>query len=62
MTQTKAEQADELLAIGPAARLLGVSSDTLRRWENAGLITAVRTLGNQRRFRRSDLIRLRQVA
>jgi excisionase family DNA binding protein len=45
----------ELLEGQHAARLLGVSTATLRRWENAGKISAVRTLGGHRRFRRSDV-------
>lgn len=59
MHPTDTEQDDELLAIGKASRLLGVSADTLRRWEDAGHLEAIRTVGNQRRFRRSDIDRLR---
>lgn len=59
MSTTPTPQGDDLLAIGAAARLLGVSPDTLRRWENDGRLTAVRTLGNQRRFRRADIEQLR---
>ncbi len=43
------------LPIGEAARQLGVSADTLRRWEREGRIEAIRTLGNQRRYRQSDI-------
>ena len=46
---------DEYLAIGSAAALIGVSPDTLRRWEHAGRIKAVRTPTNQRRFKRSEV-------
>lgn len=42
-----------------AAEILGVSTGTIRRYENEGLITARRTLGGQRRFRVRDLERLR---
>ena len=45
----------EYLPIGEAARVLGVSVDTLRRWESEGRISAIRTLGNQRRFGRADV-------
>jgi excisionase family DNA binding protein len=38
-----------------AADLMGVSVDTLRRWERAGRITAVRTPTGHRRFKRSDV-------
>ena len=49
-----AEQ-DELISIGRASAILGVHADTVRRWERAGALTAVRTPGNQRRFRLSDV-------
>lgn len=49
---------DELLGISAAASLVGVTTDTLRRWEIAGRVPAIRTLGGQRRFRRSDIERL----
>jgi excisionase family DNA binding protein len=38
------KQTDKImLKIGPAAKLLGVSKDTLRRWEASGKITSKRT-------------------
>lgn len=46
---------DDLIPIGQAAALAGVAVETLRRWERDGKIAAVRTAGNQRRFRRSDV-------
>lgn len=46
---------DELLSVGDSATLLGVHTDTLKRWERAGQIESVRTPTNHRRFRRSDL-------
>lgn len=48
----------EILPIGTAARLLGVSVKTLRRWEGAGKISAIRVDGGHRRFRRTDIDRL----
>lgn len=48
-------EAVPLLRIGEAAQLLGVHADTIRRWEQAGHITAVRTPTGQRRFRREDV-------
>ena len=50
---------DELIAIGQAAKLLGVAVCTLRRWEAKGIITAYR-IGprRDRRFRLSDLEKL----
>ena len=38
-----------------AARYLGVSLATVRRWNNAGHLDAYRTPGGQRRFSRSQL-------
>lgn len=41
---------NSLLGIGEAAEYLGVSKDTLRRWEREGKLTPFRTPGNQRRY------------
>ena len=46
------------LALGPAARLLGVDPDTLRRWADDGRIEAFTTPGGHRRFDRRDIERL----
>ena len=45
---------DKLYRIGPAAKLLGVSPSTLRRWERAGKITSHRTEGGHRLYRLSQ--------
>ncbi|MDE5083442.1 MAG: IS607 family transposase [Trichodesmium sp. St18_bin1] len=45
-----------LLSIQEAADLLGVSSNTLRRWEAQGKITSERTVGGHRRYQVSDLL------
>lgn len=39
---------DEYLRIGQAAALLGVSVDTLRRWEGEGRMVLARSAGGQR--------------
>jgi len=39
-----------LVTIGEAARALGVSEKTLRRYEQQGLVKPIRTLGGQRRY------------
>jgi excisionase family DNA binding protein len=39
-----------LLTVTEAAQLLGVSTKTIRRWENEGKIKAIRTEGGHRRF------------
>ncbi len=47
-------QTDGLVRIGTAANALGVSTDTLRRWERAGQITFERR-GTTRYIAKSDL-------
>jgi len=39
-----------LLTISQAAKQLGVSTKTLRRWEQRGVLIGSRTVGNQRRY------------
>jgi MerR family transcriptional regulator, redox-sensitive transcriptional activator SoxR len=46
------------LAIGEVAERSGVASSALRFYESVGLISATRTAGNQRRYRRSTLRRI----
>ena len=46
--------------IGEAARLLGVSPDTVRRWADAGRLTTSRTTGGHRTIAGPDLARLSQ--
>lgn len=43
------------LSISQAARELGVSLGTVRRWNDLGYIKAYRTPGGQRRFSRVQL-------
>lgn len=45
----------ELMQVREAARALGVSENTIRRWEERGLIPAVRLPSGIRRFRRADV-------
>lgn len=47
---------EDLLWIGEAAALLGVSPETVRNWTNAGKLAAVVTPGGHRRYRRSDVL------
>jgi len=49
---------DRLLSIGELARRTGLSVSAIRFYEGRGLVRAVRTGGNQRRFLRSDIRRL----
>jgi molybdopterin-binding protein len=46
------------LPIGEAAKALGVSVDTLRRWEREGRITTSRDHGNRRRVPMAEIRRL----
>ena len=46
------------LTLGEAARALGVSADTLRRWDRAGKIRTVRDSRNRRRVPESEVARL----
>ncbi|MDQ3729462.1 MAG: helix-turn-helix domain-containing protein [Actinomycetota bacterium] len=45
----------KLLNVGQAAEYVGVSSASLRKWSNEGLVTVYRTPGGQRRYSREDL-------
>jgi len=47
-----------LLTIGELARRTGLSVSAIRFYEARGLVSAIRTRGNQRRFLRSDIRRL----
>ncbi|MDD2609498.1 MAG: helix-turn-helix domain-containing protein, partial [Giesbergeria sp.] len=47
---------NRLVSIGEAAKTLGVSITTLRRWEAAGKLSAEHTAGGHRRY---DLAKLR---
>jgi excisionase family DNA binding protein len=45
----------ELVSIGEAAKMLGVTCRTLRNWEKAGKIAPARTLGKHRRYKLVDI-------
>jgi len=47
-----------LLRLSEAAKRLGVTTQTLRDWDNSGKIKTVRTTGNQRRVLLSEVERL----
>lgn len=48
---------DELLTPREVAEIFRVSPKTVSRWETAGKISAVKTLGGHRRFKRSEIQR-----
>jgi len=50
---------DELLTIEEAAALLGVTKQTLRNWEDKGKLVPTRTVGNHRRYTRSQINTMR---
>jgi excisionase family DNA binding protein len=50
-------RAPQLLSVSAAARLLGVSSSSLRAWAAAGRVPHVRTPGGHRRFEHDELVR-----
>lgn len=49
-----------MLSIKEASEFLGVSMDTLRRWERTGKITSFRTEGGHRRYEKKDLIKFKK--
>jgi molybdopterin-binding protein len=50
---------ERTLPVGEAARQLGVSLDTLRRWDRAGRIQTLRDRANRRLVPESEIQRLR---
>lgn len=48
------------LGIGEAARAIGVSTDTLRRWDRAGRLKTTRDARNRRRVPVAEVERLRE--
>src|SRR5947207_9478463 len=51
-------QMSESLTLGEAARAIGVSADTLRRWDRAGKLRTRRDAANRRRVPRHGVARL----
>ena len=51
-------KANDILTIGELAARTGLSVSAIRYYEEKGLVEALRTSGNQRRFLRSDIRRL----
>lgn len=49
-----------LMTVRASARGLGVHENTLRRWEEKGLIRAVRLPSGVRRFRSEDILAIRK--
>jgi molybdopterin-binding protein len=51
----------ETVGIGEAAKMLGVSTDTLRRWDRAGRLKTTRDARNRRRVPVAEVERLREA-
>jgi molybdopterin-binding protein len=51
----------ETVGIGEAAKMLGVSTDTLRRWDRSGRIRTSRDSRNRRRVPVAEIERLREA-
>ena len=51
-------RSDQGILLGDAARALGVSTDTLRRWERDGKLRTKRDSANRRRVTRREIERL----
>jgi len=45
----------QLVSIGKASKILGVSIDTLRIWDRENKLSPVKTLGNHRRYKMEDI-------
>lgn len=54
-TMTSSSAQEVLLTPGEVARLFRVDPKTVSRWAKTGKITAIRTLGGHRRYRRSEV-------
>jgi len=49
------QQKNRYISIGEAAKLLGVSITTLRRWDKAGRLVAIKSPSGHRRYKLADL-------
>lgn len=55
---TYRDQVPSMVSIGVAAKMLGVTVETIRQWERDGKIAATRTPGGQRRFASAEVERV----
>jgi len=58
MSAPNPQNDDPHIRIGQAAEMLGVTVDTIRRWETDGRLRVERTAGGQRRVSLGDVTRL----
>jgi excisionase family DNA binding protein len=54
-TPEDGQKADDWLGLGEAARLLGITPNTLRRWSDSGHVAGFTTPGGHRRFARAAI-------
>jgi excisionase family DNA binding protein len=50
----------DLILTSEAARLLGISAQSVRQWERTGRLRAAKTAGGVRLFSRSDVEQMRR--
>jgi len=48
---------DRLMSLGEVTEYLHISGVTLRRWDKEGKLKSIRTAGNHRRWKESDVLR-----
>jgi excisionase family DNA binding protein len=53
-----APEQEELLTPSEVAAMFRVNPKTVTRWARSGKISAIRTLGGHRRFRKSEITRI----
>jgi hypothetical protein len=58
MAEDRRNQADELMTVADAGRILGISTDMVRLLEREGHLPCTRTVRGVRIFRRADVVRL----
>jgi len=55
MSMQRPEEQEVLLTPAEVAKMFRVDPKTVTRWAKAGKLTAIRTLGGHRRYRRSEV-------
>jgi excisionase family DNA binding protein len=55
MSINRSSEPEVLLTPAEVAKLFRVDPKTVTRWAKAGKLTAIRTLGGHRRYRRSEV-------
>ena len=55
MSMNRSSEPEVLLTPAEVAKLFRVDPKTVTRWAKAGKLTAIRTLGGHRRYRKSEV-------